>query len=74
VKTAAAKGFDPALAEVINLVVIPLALNVAASALYDLIKDILLKQGVRRRTRVIYQKQPDGAETLIVTIDEDVSI
>lgn len=69
--TEVAKGFDPLLAEVINLVVIPLAMGLASNALYDLIKDILLKEGVRRQTRVIYEKQADGTERLIVTIDEE---
>jgi hypothetical protein len=67
-----AKSYDPLLAEVISQVVIPVAIGIASNALYDLIKDILLKQGVRRRTQIIHQRQPDGTELLVVTIDEEM--
>ena len=66
-----AESYDPLLAEVIGQVVIPIAIGIATNALYDLIKDILLKQGVRRRTQIIHQRQPDGTEMLVVTIDEE---
>ena len=69
VQAGGSQTYDPSLAEILNLVVVPLAFGVAGNALYDLIKDILLKQGIRRRTQIIHQKQPDGGELLIVTIE-----
>jgi hypothetical protein len=65
-----AKSFDYGVADVIVFLTIQMATAVAGNALYDLIKDILVKQGVRTRTRFLYERQPDGSETLIVEVDE----
>ena len=64
------KPLDPTLGEVLTLEVLPIARNIAASALHGLIQDILVKQGVRQHTRIIDQKQPDGSEMLIVSVGE----
>lgn len=67
----AAKSYDPTWAEIVNLVVAPLALGVAGNALYDLIKRALLGAGVRRRTRIEQHRLPDGSELIVVTIEEE---
>jgi hypothetical protein len=67
-----AQSYDPAWAEVVNLILLPLALGVAGNALYDLIKRAVLQAGVRRRTRIVTYSQPDGSELTVVTIDEEL--
>jgi hypothetical protein len=66
-----AQAYDPTLAEMVNLIVVPLALGVAGNALYDLIKHIVLQAGVRRRTQIVNHMQPDGSELTIITIEEE---
>ena len=63
-------AYDPFAVSILTLVVVPLAVGVATNALYDLIKDLLVQQGVRKRTQILYQKLPDGTELLAITIDE----
>ena len=62
--------FDPLAVSMLTLLVVPLAVGLATNALYDLIKDVLVKQGVHRRTQIIRQRLPDGSELLVITIDE----
>jgi hypothetical protein len=64
-------SFDFGLSDVIILLTIQMATAVAGNALYDLIKDLLIKQGVRKRIRFMYERQPDGSETLLVEEDEE---
>ena len=65
-----AGAYDPFAVSLLTLLVVPVAAGLATNALYDLIKDVLVKQGVRRRTQIIHQKLPDGSELLVITIDE----
>jgi hypothetical protein len=62
--------YDPFAVSLLTLLVVPLAAGLATNALYDLIKDVLVKQGVHRRTQIIQQRLPDGSELLVITIDE----
>jgi hypothetical protein len=59
--------FDPSVAV---MVLSGLALGVASNALYDLLKELLIQQGVRRRTQIVQVEQPDGARLLVVTVEE----
>lgn len=68
---AAAAAYDPTLAAMATLIVIPLLVNLASSALYDLIKAALLEAKVRRRTRIEILRQPDGSELLIITTEDE---
>jgi len=44
------------------------ALNVVSSALYDLLKKLLLERGARRRIEITSTQRPDGAITLVITM------
>ena len=48
-----------------------LALGAAGNALYDLIKETLMRQGVRKRTEIVHLEQPDGSRLLVVTVVEE---
>ena len=63
--------FDPTLLGVTLTVVSSLALGVASNALYDLIRELLMEQGVRKRTEIVQVDQPDGSRLLVVTITEE---
>jgi hypothetical protein len=63
--------FDPTLLGVTLTVVGSLALGVASNALYDLIKELLMDCGVRKRTEIVQVDQPDGSRLLVVTITEE---
>ena len=65
---AGAKSYDPAWAEMVNLIVAPLAMGVAGNALYDLMKDILRGAGVRRLTRIEHHQQTEGSGLTIITV------
>ena len=60
------KAFDPALMEAI---VLSVSTGLVSSALYDLIKQVLAKKGVKH-THIEETKKPDGTHFLIVDIDE----
>ena len=62
--------FDPSLVNVGTVLLQGVGLGVAANALYDLIKDVLQVNGVRKRTQIRQIRYPDGTEELIVTIEE----
>jgi hypothetical protein len=66
-----AAQYDPALLTVTLSVLGSLALGVAGNALYDLIKELLMEQGVRKRTEIVQVDQPDGSRLLVVTITEE---
>jgi hypothetical protein len=70
VSSTAGAGLDPRLGDVILLQTAQMAMPVGGSALYDLIKDVLTKQGVQGRVQITQQTAPDGGELLIVTPDE----
>jgi hypothetical protein len=72
VATGAAQSYDPSWVQMVNLIVPQLALAVAGNALYDLIRTLLIQEGVRRQIRIVRQVQPDGSELTIITIDEEV--
>jgi hypothetical protein len=44
--------------------------GVATNAIYDLIKQVLVKQGVKKHTHIIEVKKPDGTFIRVVDIDE----
>jgi hypothetical protein len=67
----AAHSYDPLLMAGVIALGLAVASNIAASALYDLIKEVLLKQGVRKRTTIVERTRPDGTHLLIVTIEEE---
>ena len=70
VSSTAGAGHDPGLGDVILLRTPQTPIPVGGIALYDLIKDILLEQGVQGRVQITQQTAPDGDELLIVTPGE----
>ncbi len=44
--------------------------GVAGNALYDLIKKVLVKQGVRKHTHIEEMKKPDGTRLLVIDVEE----
>lgn len=70
VSTTSQGQFDPTLFDGTMVLLGGLALNVVSNALYDLIKGVLVKQGVRKRTEIKQLDQPDGSRLLVVTIEE----
>jgi hypothetical protein len=44
--------------------------GIATNALYDWIKQALVKKGVRKKTRFMQIDKPDGTRIIVVTIDE----
>ena len=62
------KHFDPTLATATLAVLGSVALNVASNAIYDLIKHILIKKGVRQDVEIMQLDQPDGRRLLVVKI------
>jgi hypothetical protein len=66
-----AKGlYDLGLVEIVVLLGTQMAMSVAGNALYDLIKDLLIKQGVSRKVQIIRETQADGSELLVVMSEE----
>src|SRR5919206_5302420 len=61
--------FDPSLLDGAIAVLSTVSVGVATNAIYDLIKQVLVKKGVHKRTQVIKQDQPDGTHLLVVTIE-----
>ena len=53
------------------IVVLSVVLGATGSALYDLIKTVLTRQGTRKRTEIMQYEQPDGSRLLIVTVVEE---
>jgi hypothetical protein len=46
-------------------------LGVGTNALYDLLKDLLVKHGVKKCTRLTELEQPDGTHLLVLEIEEE---
>ena len=45
-------------------------MGIATNAIYDLIKQILVKRGVKKHTHIVEVKKPDGTSIRVVDIDE----
>ncbi len=65
-----AKQFDPTLLAGALAVLGNIALGVAGNALYDLIKQALIRKGVQNQTEIVQIDQPDGTKILVVKIVE----
>lgn len=63
-------AFDPLLAAFGLVVLSTLASAVAGNAFYDLIKELLIKEGVRKRTEIRMLEQPDGSRLIVITVEE----
>ena len=63
--------FDPSLAEAAFVVLNVIVGGIAGNATYDIIKELLFKQGVTRRTRIELHDLPDGTKMTVITIDEE---
>lgn len=48
-----------------------LSLGIASNALYDLIKQVFLKQGFHKKTEIIQHDSADGSRMLIIRIIEE---
>ena len=66
----AGASYDPLLAGAALAVLGSVAINLASNALYDLIKGVLIEQGVRRETEIVQVEGPDGSRLLVVKITE----
>jgi hypothetical protein len=55
-------SYDPRLGDIILLETTQMAMPVGGSALYDLIKDVLLQQGVPRRVQITQHTASDGSQ------------
>lgn len=64
-------GAETAAGDVILLRTTQTAMPVAAAALYDLIQDVLLQQGVAGPIQIDQETTADGGELLIVTDGAD---
>jgi hypothetical protein len=67
---ASAQYTDPMLAWAATMVVLPLVVNLASSALYDLIRKALARRGVQKRVEITEITRPDGSRLLVVKIVE----
>ncbi len=65
------RRFDPSLAAGAVVVLGNVALSLASSALYDLIKAAVARRGVRTTTEVREIHRPDGTRVLVVTTTEE---
>lgn len=63
--------FDPTVMAAVLTVVSGVAGGIASNILYDMIKERLAEQGVRKRTEIVEMVQPDGSRLLVVTIREE---
>ena len=68
---ATARSFDPTLGVAVVELLLVLAGGVASNALYELIKESLVRQGVRKRTTIVEHSRPDGTRLLVVTVEEE---
>ena len=67
--SATSAQYDPLLVGALALLS-TVGIGVATNALYDLIKQVLTKKGVREQTQIVKIDQPDGTHILVVTIEE----
>ena len=65
--SSAGAQYDPTL---ITDVLLGVTTGMAGNALYELIKKVLVKQGVRKHTHIEEMKKPDGSRLLVIDIDE----
>ena len=59
--------YDPTL---IAAILLSIGTGIAGNTLYDLIKRVLVKKGIHKRTHIEEMKKPDGTRILVVDIDE----
>jgi hypothetical protein len=71
VSTTAGADQEVEMDEVILLRTAQTAMPVGAAALYDLIQDILVQQGVTQQVQIAQDTAPDGGELLAVTLGSD---
>jgi hypothetical protein len=64
-----AANFNP-MVDAAMIVLTNVGWGVATNAIYDLIKQVLVKQGVKKHTHIIEVKKPDGTSIRVVDIDE----
>jgi hypothetical protein len=67
---AASTQYDPLLIGGAAAVLGGVAINLASNALYDLIKSVLVKRGVRQQVEIVHMDQPDGNRLLVIKIVE----
>lgn len=63
--------FDPGLLSMGIDFIIGVGAGLTSSALYELIKQLLEKRGIHKKTQLIVQEQPDGSHLLVITMDEE---
>jgi hypothetical protein len=64
------KSYDGVLLDAVLLVVNAVVLPLGTSALYDLIKGVVVKQKKHKRTKITQLDQPDGTHLLIIEEEE----
>lgn len=69
--TSSSTHYDPSLMDGAMAVLLVLSEGIVTNALYDLIKHLLIKKGVRKKTRITQIDKPDGTHILVITIDEE---
>ena len=62
--------FDQALLDMAVAVLSNVGIGIATNAIYDLIKQVLTKKGVHKRTQLMQLDQPDGTHLLVITTEE----
>lgn len=63
--------YDPSLVDGAIALLSTIGIGVATNAIYDLVKQILVKQGVRKHTQITQVDRPDGTHVLVVVVDEE---
>jgi hypothetical protein len=64
-------GYDPAALAAAQVVLETLLLGVASSALYDMIKALFVRKGIRRKIEIHEVTQANGTHILVVSIVEE---
>ncbi len=67
---ASSKSFDPTAVSLAIDFIIGVASGMTASGLYDLVKQVMQKQGVHKHTRYTEVTRPDGTHIIVLDIDE----
>jgi hypothetical protein len=65
------KQYDPSLADGALALLSTISIGVATNAIYDLIKQMLVKHGVKKHTQITQIDRPDGTHVLVVVVDEE---
>ena len=63
--------FDQALLDMAIALLSNVGIGIATNAIYDLIKQVLTKKGVHKRTQLVQLDQPDGTHLLVVITEEE---